>query len=144
MSWRCTGRTLYYFILSNEIMENISAIKVVSIYSEMRWYHFTVDWYHHSMREIPFSIILGLVVFRKDFACIVLVDYGRIHVISSSWRHTLTSLKSSRNANLHAMSVRRQLQAAFLNRKILLIPSFKWHFKPFSRCKLCFTQYYTQ
>ena len=34
---------LNYFILSNEIMENISAIKVVSMYSEMIWYHFTVD-----------------------------------------------------------------------------------------------------
>ena len=33
----------FYFILSCEIMENISAIKVVSIYSEMIWYHFTVD-----------------------------------------------------------------------------------------------------
>ena len=33
----------YYFILGSEIMENISAIKVVSIYSEMIWYHFTVD-----------------------------------------------------------------------------------------------------
>ena len=32
-----------YFILSSEIMEIISAIKVVSIYSEMIWYHFTVD-----------------------------------------------------------------------------------------------------
>ena len=28
-----------YFILSSEVMENISAIKVVSIYSEMIWYH---------------------------------------------------------------------------------------------------------
>ena len=34
---------LNYFILSSEIIENISAIKVVSIYSEMIWYHFTVD-----------------------------------------------------------------------------------------------------
>ena len=33
----------FYFILSSEIMENISAIKIVSIYSEMIWYHFTVD-----------------------------------------------------------------------------------------------------
>ena len=33
----------FYFILSSEIMENISAIKVVSIYSEMIWYHFNVD-----------------------------------------------------------------------------------------------------
>ena len=33
----------FNFILSSEIMENISAIKVVSIYSEMIWYHFTVD-----------------------------------------------------------------------------------------------------
>ena len=33
----------FYFILGSEIMENISAIKVVSIYSEMIWYHFTVD-----------------------------------------------------------------------------------------------------
>ena len=32
-----------YFILSSEIMEKISAIKVVSIYSEMIWYNFTVD-----------------------------------------------------------------------------------------------------
>ena len=64
---------LFYFILSSEIMENISAIIVVSIYSEMIWYHFTVDWYHHSMRELPFSIILGIAAFRKDFACIILV-----------------------------------------------------------------------
>ena len=35
--------TPLYFILSSEIMENISAIKVVSIYSEVIWYHFTVD-----------------------------------------------------------------------------------------------------
>ena len=34
---------IFYFILSSEIIENISAIKVVSIYSEMIWYHFTVD-----------------------------------------------------------------------------------------------------
>ena len=34
---------LVYFSLSSEIMENISAIKVISIYSEMIWYHFTVD-----------------------------------------------------------------------------------------------------
>ena len=56
-------------------MENISAMKVVSIYSEMIWYHFTVDLdsYHHSMRELSFSTILGIVVFRKDFACIVFV-----------------------------------------------------------------------
>ena len=33
----------FYFILSSEIMENISAIKVVSIYNEMIWYDFTVD-----------------------------------------------------------------------------------------------------
>ena len=32
----------------------------------------------------------------------------------------LTSLLSSRNANLHTKSVRRQLQAAFLNRKLFL------------------------
>ena len=32
-----------YFIFSSEIMQNISAINVVSIYSEMIWYHFTVD-----------------------------------------------------------------------------------------------------
>ena len=54
-------------------MENISAIKVVSIYSEMIWYHSTVDLYHHSMPELLFSTILGIAVFRKDFACIVLV-----------------------------------------------------------------------
>ena len=35
--------TLRYFILGSEIMENIGAIKVVTIYSEMIWYHFTVD-----------------------------------------------------------------------------------------------------
>ena len=33
----------FYFILSSEMMENISAIKVESIYSEMIWYHFIVD-----------------------------------------------------------------------------------------------------
>ena len=33
---------MLYFTLSSEIMENISAIKVVSTYSEMIWYHFTV------------------------------------------------------------------------------------------------------
>ena len=33
----------FHFILSSEIMENISAIKVVSIHSEMIWYQFTVD-----------------------------------------------------------------------------------------------------
>ena len=32
----------YYFILSSEIMENISVIKLVSTHSEMIWYHFTV------------------------------------------------------------------------------------------------------
>ena len=37
------ARQRYYFILSSESMENIIAIKVVSIYSEMIWYHFTVD-----------------------------------------------------------------------------------------------------
>ena len=26
------------------------------------------------MRELPFSTILGIVVFRKDFACIVLIS----------------------------------------------------------------------
>ena len=54
-------------------MENISAIKVVSIYSEMTSYHFTVDRYHHSMLELPFSTILDIVVFQRDFACIALV-----------------------------------------------------------------------
>ena len=49
-------------------MENISAIKVVSIYSEMIWYHFTVDLYNHSMRELHFSTVLGIVDFQKDFA----------------------------------------------------------------------------
>ena len=85
---------LIYFILSREIMENISAIKVVSIYSEMIWYHFTVDWYHHSMRELPFSTILGIVVFRKDFACTVLVWHYTTEVFTSYqatdvtlWRH---------------------------------------------------------
>ena len=34
---------MIYFILSSEIMENISEIKVVSIYSDMIWYHFTVN-----------------------------------------------------------------------------------------------------
>ena len=34
---------------------------------------------------------------------------------------------------MHATSVRRQLQAAFLNRKCLFIQSLKWHYKPFSR-----------
>ena len=38
-----TTKNGFYFILSSEIMENISAIKIVSIYSEMIWYHFTVD-----------------------------------------------------------------------------------------------------
>ena len=53
-------------------MENISVIKVVSIYSEMIWYHFTVDCYRHSMAELLSSTILGLVSFRKDLTCIVL------------------------------------------------------------------------
>ena len=104
------------------------------------WYHFTVDWYHHSMRALPFSIILGLVVFRKDFACIVLVWHYTTDVFMSYqaadvtlWRH----FRARVTLRLHATSVRRQLQTAFLSRKILLIPSFKWHFKPFSRCKLC-------
>ena len=38
---------------------------------------------------------------------------------------TKMSLLSLRNAYLHATSVGRQLEAAFLNRKILPIPSFK-------------------
>ena len=38
-----TGFIHLYFIFSSEIKENISVIKVVSIYSEMIWYHFTVD-----------------------------------------------------------------------------------------------------
>ena len=42
-SYMVCGNKTFYFILSSEIMENISAIKVVSIYSEMIWYHFTVD-----------------------------------------------------------------------------------------------------
>ena len=54
----------------------------------------------------------------------------------NNWRHTLTSLLSSRKAYLHATSVRRQLQAAFLNRKFLDSHSLKWHYKPSSRCKL--------
>ena len=39
----CICQRHIYFILSCEIMENISVIKVVSIYSEMIWYHFAVD-----------------------------------------------------------------------------------------------------
>ena len=63
--------------------------------------------------------------------------YGRKHVKQSNWRQTLTSLLSSRYANLHPTSVRRQLQAAILNHKFLFIHSLKWHLKPFFRCKLC-------
>ena len=63
-------------------------------------------------------------------SCLTL-HYRRIRVVSSNWCHTLTSLYSSRNVNLHATSVQRQLQAAFLNCKIILIPSFKRHFKAF-------------
>ena len=33
----CQADIIFYFILSSEITENISAIKVVSIYSEMIW-----------------------------------------------------------------------------------------------------------
>ena len=36
-------RFIFILTCSSEIMENISVIKVVSIYSEMIWYHFTVD-----------------------------------------------------------------------------------------------------
>ena len=133
-------RNSFYFILSSEIMENISAIKVVSVYSEIIWYHFTVDWYYHFHAGTTFFDNFGHSCFPKRF-CMhhsrLTLHYGRIHFISSNWRHTLTSLYSSRNANLHATLVQQQLQAAFLNCKILLIPSFKWHFKPFSRCKLC-------
>ena len=53
-------------------MENINVIKEVSIYSEMIWYHFTVDRYRHSTAELLFSTILGLVSFREDLTCIVL------------------------------------------------------------------------
>ena len=135
--WKYFGFKIdIYFILSSELTENISAIKVVSIYSEMIWYHFTVDWYHHSMRELPFSTILGIVVFRKDFACILLVWHYTTDV-----SHHIKQLSSHFDVTLeHATEVQRQIQAAFLNCKILLIPSFKWHFKPFSRCN----QYYTQ
>ena len=53
-------------------MENISVIKVVSIYIEMIWYQFTVNRYHHSMSELLFSTNLGLVSFQKDLTSIVL------------------------------------------------------------------------
>ena len=118
-------------------MENISVIKVVSIYSKMIWYHFTVDWYvyHHSMPELLFVDKFGLNFFPKRFcmhrSCLTL-PYGRTHVKLSNRRHTLSSLLSSHNANLHATLVRRQLEAAFSNHKILLILSFKWHYKSFS------------
>ena len=44
---------------------------------------------------------------------------------------TFTSILSLRYANFHATSVRRQLQAAFLNRKFLFIHSIKWHLSHF-------------
>ena len=76
-------------------MENISAIKVVSIYSEMIWYHFTVDWYHHSMRELPFSTILGMDVSEKILhasflSVITLRTYSRhIKILTSHFDVTL-------------------------------------------------------
>ena len=34
------SNTVFYFILSSEVMENICVTKVESVYSEMIWYHF--------------------------------------------------------------------------------------------------------
>ena len=86
------------------------------------------------------STIQGFISSRKDLECIVHVWHYATDVRTSNksnWRHTLTSILSLRNANLNAMSVRRQLQADFLNFKFPFIYSLKWHDKPFSRCKPC-------
>ena len=86
--------TTICFILSSEIMDNINVIKVVSIYSEMIRYHFTIHWYHHSMSDIHFSKILDLISFRKDSACIVLACHYSTDICTSNqatdvtlWRH---------------------------------------------------------
>ena len=138
---------LNYFILSCEIIENISAIEVVSIYSEMIWYHFTVDWYHHSMQELSFLTILGIVVFRKDFACIVLVCHYTTGVFTSYqatdvtlWRHFI--------AHITLIFTRRQSNGSF--KRPSLIAKFFLFFhlndilKHFLGANCVYTQYYTQ
>ena len=108
----CVCTICIYFILSSEIMENISAIKVVSIYSEMIWYYFTVDWYHHSMRELTFSTILGIVVFRKDFACIGLVRHYTTDVFTS-YQATDVTLWRHLTARETLICTRRQSNSSF-------------------------------
>ena len=58
---RCGKR--FYFILSSEIMENISVIKVVSIYREMM---FSIISLYVDLAGTTFFDPFGLISFRKD------------------------------------------------------------------------------
>ena len=55
-------------------MKNISVIKVVSIYSEMIWYHVTVDSYHLSMLELHFLYFWAKFLSEKKWHASFLPD----------------------------------------------------------------------
>ena len=68
VKFRKRGYRYIYFILSSEIVENMSLIKEVSIYSEIIWYHFTVYILISSFHAgITFFDNFGLSFFPKRF-----------------------------------------------------------------------------
>ena len=107
------------------------ADKSVIAYSEKISYFFTseeYDLYFSLQQTEATSINTGLYFFPKRsgmhsfMSGITLRIYARQIKQLTSHIDVFVSL---RNANLHAMSVRRQLQAAFLNFKFLFIHSLK-------------------
>ena len=68
---------------------------------------------------------LVLTFFQKKSGVHCSCQYAMEDRMSNKMHHTFTSLLSLCNANLHATSVRQQLQAAFLNREFLFIHSLK-------------------
>ena len=135
------GESNFYFIPKQWVQCISNSDKGDIVYSEKISYFFTSDeyeFYFFTVANRGCFDILKLTFFPKRSgmhrSCLTL-RYGRTHVTYSKLRHSVTSLYSSRNAKLHVTSVRRQLQAAFLNHKLLLIHPSKWHYKPFSRCK---------
>ena len=109
-----------YFLLLQWIQCTSKADKSDIVYSENTSYIFHL-WLIRFVTAASRGCIdnLGLSFWHAQFSSnITLRTYAR----QIKWRHILKSFLSSRKNNLHATSVRGQL---------------KWHYKQFSRCKLC-------
>ena len=114
---------------------------MTSFTSEMIFCQFTCEWYdlHFDCPELRlFLTNLGFISFRKGFKCIHLCLerwYLKLKQMTSNinrWRQLL----GLRYASLHTTSIERQLQAAFLNRRLFYINLLKWCSTSFSICKL--------